>query len=277
MAPRGGSLVVSSPHSSLMADSVTSAHSPRVALVTGASRGLGRSTALALADTGTDVVLTYHSNADKAAKVVAEIEAKGRKAVAMQLDTTNASSFPAFAEALGGALAETWGRDSFDVLVNNAGTGVYASFADTTEAQFDQMTGEHLKGVFFLTQTLLPHLADGARIVNVSSGLTRFTFGGYAAYAVMKGAVEVLTRYLAKELGPRRIAVNTVAPGAIETDFGGGTVRDNADVNAQFAEMTPLGRVGLPDDIGPLIASLVSDAGRWVNGQRIEASGGILL
>ena len=260
-----------------MVDSITSAHSPRVALVTGSSRGLGRSTALALADAGTDVVVTYHSNADKAAEVVAEIGAKGRAAVALRIDTSDVSSFPAFAEALRTALAETWGRDTLDVLVNNAGTGVHAPFAETTEAQFDQMVNEHLKGVFFLTQTLLPMLADGARIVNLSSGLARFSFPGYAAYASMKGAVEVLTRYLAAELGERGIAVNTVAPGAIETDFGGGAVRDNADYNARVAGMTALGRAGLPDDLGPMIASLVSDANRWVNGQRIEVSGGTLL
>ena len=251
-------------------------HTP-LALITGGSRGLGRSTALALADAGTDVVITYHTNADAAAEVVAGVAARGRTAVAVQLDTADVASFPAFAAALRTALAETWGRDTLDVLVNNAGSGVYAPFAETTEAQFDRMMGEHFKGVFFLTQALLPTLADGGRIVNLSSGLARFSTPGYAAYASMKGAVEVLTRYLAAELGGRGIAVNTVAPGAIETDFGGGAVRDNPAYNAGVASQTALGRAGLPDDIGPMIAALVSDANRWVSGQRIEVAGGTRL
>ena len=257
-----------------MPDAITSAHSPRIALVTGSSRGLGRSTALALAQEGTDVVVTYHANADAAADVVQDIEAMGRRAVALRLDAGDVPSFPAFTEALRAALAETWGRDSFDALVNNAGAGHHAPFAETTEEAFDALVDVHLKGVYFLTQALLPLLADGGRIVNVSSGLARFSMPGYSAYAAMKGAVEVLTRYLAAELGPRGIAVNTVAPGAIETDFGGGAVRDNAELNAYLASQTALGRVGLPDDIGPMIASLLSDANRWVNGQRIEVTGG---
>lgn len=245
-----------------------------IALVTGASRGLGRNTALAIARRGGDVVLTYHSRREEADAAVAEIRALGRQAVALQLDTGDVAAFAPFAERLRGVLQETWARDTFDHLVNNAGHGDYALIADTTEAQFDGLVNVHFKGVYFLTQTLLPLLADGGRIVNLSSGLTRTSFPGYAAYAAVKGAVEVLTRYMAKELGARGIAVNTVAPGAIETDFGGGAVRDNPDVNKLFAGMTALGRVGLPDDIGPMIANLLTADNRWVNAQRIEVSGG---
>ena len=245
-----------------------------IALVTGASRGLGRNTALAIARHGGDVVLTYQSRRENAEAVVSEIEALGRKAVVLQLDTGDITAFAPFAERLRSTLRDTWGRDRFDHLVNNAGHGDYALIGDTTEAQFDGLVDVHFKGVYFLTQALLPLLADGGRIVNLSSGLTRTCFPGYAAYAAVKGAVEVLTRYMAKELGARGIAVNTVAPGAIETDFGGGAVRDNPDINKLFAGMTALGRVGLPDDIGPMIANLLTSDNRWVNAQRIEVSGG---
>jgi len=249
----------------------------KLAIVTGGSRGLGKSTALALARDGVDVILTYNSNAAAAQEVVAEIEGMGRRAAALQLDTGKAGAFAAFAQQVKDALAATWQRSDFDFLVNNAGVGVHAAFAETTEEQFDMLVNIHVKGVFFLTQQLLPLIAQGGRIVNVSSGLTRFALPGYAAYASMKGAVEVLTRYLAKELGERGIAVNTIAPGAIETDFGGGTVRDNANVNAFIASQTALGRVGLPDDIGGAIASLLSEHSRWVNAQRIEVSGGMFV
>jgi len=245
-----------------------------ITLVTGGSRGLGRNTALSIARHGGDVILTYQSRAEDAQAVVAEIAALGRKAVALQLDTGNVSSFPQFAEELKKALQKTWQRDTLDHLVNNAGHGDYAAIADTTEAQFDRLVNVHFKGVFFLTQTLLPLIKDGGRILNTSSGLTRFAYPGYAAYAAAKGAVEVLTVYLAKELGARRITVNTVAPGAIETDFGGGAVRDNPEINKQLATITALGRVGVPDDIGPMVASLLSPDNRWVNAQRIEVSGG---
>ena len=247
---------------------------PKIALVTGASRGLGRNTALCIARGGADVVITYQSRADEAEAVVAEIEALGRKAVAFQLDVAKVSGFPAFAERLRATLRDTWQRDTFDYLVNNAGHGDMAPIAETTEAQFDKLVDVHFKGVFFLTQALLPLIADGGRIVNFSSGLTRISFPGFAAYSAAKGAVEVLSVYLAKELGARGIAVNTVAPGAIETDFLGGAVRDTPDLNKVFAEMTALGRVGLPDDIGPMVASLLSQDNRWVNAQRIEVSGG---
>ncbi|WP_315777073.1 MULTISPECIES: SDR family NAD(P)-dependent oxidoreductase [unclassified Bradyrhizobium] len=246
----------------------------KIALVTGSSRGLGRNAALNIARRGGDVVLTYQSRVDDAHAVMAEIAALGRKAVALQLDTGDVAGFMSFAERLRTALRETWGRETFDHLVNNAGHGDYALIGQTTEAQFDRLVDVHFKGVYFLTQTLLPLLADGGRIVNLSSGLTRTSFPGYAAYAAVKGAVEVLTRYMAKELGGRRIAVNTVAPGAIETDFGGGVVRDNPEINKVFADITALGRAGLPDDIGPMIASLLSEDNRWVNAQRIEVSGG---
>ncbi len=246
----------------------------KIALVTGASRGLGRNAALSIAHHGGDVVLTYQSRGEDAQAAVAEITAMGRKAVAFQLDTGDVAGFAPFAERLRTALQETWARETFDHLVNNAGHGIYATIDQTTEAQFDDLVNVHFKGVLFLTQTLLPLIADGGRIVNLSSGLTRTCFPGYAAYAAVKGAVEVLTRYMARELGARGIAVNTVAPGAIETDFGGGGVRDNPDINKLFADMTALGRAGLPDDIGPMIASLLSPDNRWVNAQRIEVSGG---
>ncbi|MBC8142196.1 MAG: SDR family oxidoreductase [Armatimonadetes bacterium] len=246
----------------------------KIALVTGGSRGLGRETALSLAAKGVDVILTYHSKQDAAEKVVAAITAHGRKAVALKLDTGDIKSFDAFAEAVHHALTETWGATQFHHLVNNAGVGIYAPFAETTEDQFDMLMNMHFKGVFFLTQKLLPLLADGGAIVNLSSGLARFATPGYSAYAAMKGGVEVLTRYLAKELGARGIRVNTVAPGAIETDFGGGAVRDNKEINTQIASMTALGRVGVPGDIGPMIASLLGDDNRWITAQRIEVSGG---
>jgi NAD(P)-dependent dehydrogenase (short-subunit alcohol dehydrogenase family) len=248
-----------------------------IALVTGGSRGLGRNTALALAAQGIDVVLTYQRNAEEAAATVARIEALGRRAVALALDVGHSRSFPAFVDSLRQALAQTWGRERIDFLVNNAGIGITAPFAETTEEQFDRLSNIHLKGVFFLTQALLPVLADGGRIINLSSGLARFALPGYAAYAAMKGGVEVLTRYLAKELGPRGIRVNVVAPGAIATDFGGGTVRDNAQVNGFIASQTALGRVGEADDIGPVIAALLAPGTGWVNAQRIEASGGMFL
>lgn len=246
----------------------------KITLITGASRGLGRNTALSVARHGGDVIFTYHSKSDEADAVVAEIAAMGRKAVTLQLDTGDVAAFAPFADRLKTILRDTWQRDDFDHLINNAGHGDYATIAETTEAQFDRLVDVQFKGVFFLTQTLLPLIADGGRIVNLSSGLTRITLPGYAAYSAMKGAIEVLTRYMAKELGARGIAVNVVAPGAIETDFGGGVVRDNEDLNKHLASLTALGRVGVPDDIGPMIASLLSEDNRWVTGQRIEVSGG---
>jgi NAD(P)-dependent dehydrogenase (short-subunit alcohol dehydrogenase family) len=246
----------------------------KIAIITGSSRGLGKSTALNLAKKGVDVIVTYNSNAAEAKNVVVQIESLGAKAVALQLDSSNTKTFDSFVAQVKQSLQATWQTEHFDFLVNNAGTGVYAAFADTTEEQFDHLMNIHLKGVFFLTQKLLPLINDGGRIVNLSSGLSRFAIPGYGAYASMKGAVEVLTRYMAKELGSRQIAVNTVAPGAIETDFGGGAVRDNPEANQFIASQTALGRVGLPDDIGGAIASLLSEDHKWVNAQRIEISGG---
>ncbi|HTB66383.1 MAG TPA: SDR family oxidoreductase [Steroidobacteraceae bacterium] len=249
----------------------------KIALVTGASRGLGRNTAVALARKGIDVIGTYHSNKAEADAAVAQIAALGRKALMFQLDSGKVSAFPAFVADVKQALNAQWTRASFDYLVNNAGIGIHAPFATTTEADFDRLMNVHFKGVFFLTQALLPLIADGGRIVNISSGLTRFSLPGYAAYAAMKGGIEVLTRYLAKELGGRGIGVNTVAPGAIETDFGGGAVRDNKQVNDFVASVTAMGRPGLPDDIGPAIASLLADDNRWITAQRIEISGGMFV
>lgn len=249
----------------------------KIALVTGANRGLGRNTAISIAKAGGDVIVAYRGNVQQAAEVVAEIEALGCKAVALQLDMAKAATFPQVAETLRATLKDVWGRETFDHLVNNAGHGEFAMIEDTSEAQFDGLFAVHVKGVFFLVQALLPLLADGGRIVNFSSGLTRVSYPGFSAYAAAKAAVEMLSVYMAREFGSRGIAVNAVAPGAIETDFGGGLVRDNADVNAQFAGMTALGRVGLPDDIGPMIASLLRDDNRWVTAQRIEVSGGQVI
>ncbi len=246
----------------------------KIALVTGASRGLGKNTALALAKKGVGVIVTYRSNEAEANNVVSAIAEMGSKAVALPLDMSDTKTFDRFVEQFAQALQTTWQTEQFDFLVNNAGIGINRSFAETSEADFDQLMNIQFKGVFFLTQKLLPLIRDGGRIVNLSSGLARFTLPGYSAYASMKGAIEVLTRYLAKELGPRQITANVIAPGAIATDFGGGAVRDNPEINQFIASQTALGRVGVPDDIGGAIASLLSDDNRWVNAQRIEVSGG---
>ncbi|WP_083325627.1 SDR family oxidoreductase [Hymenobacter coccineus] len=247
----------------------------KIALVTGGSRGLGKNMALNLAQKGIDVLLTYHSQQADADAVVAEIRALGRRAAALPLDVANAAGFDAFFAQVKTTLQQDFQAERFQFLINNAGTGLHAAFAETTEAQFDEMVNVHLKGPFFLTQKALPLLEDGGRIINVSSGLARFSLPGSSAYASMKGAIEVLTRYQAKELGARGIAANVVAPGAIATDFSGGMVRDNAHVNAMVAGMTALGRVGEPDDIGPIVAFLCTDEARWINAQRLEASGGM--
>ena len=248
-----------------------------IAIVTGGSRGLGRNTVLALARAGVDSILTYHSNRDDAEAVVREVEAAGAKAVALRLDVGKVADFPDFVDQVKAALTQDWRRDSFDFLVNNAGTSHFGRIGEVTEADFDDIVAVQLKGAFFLTQALLPFLADGGRIINLSSGLARFCTPGFAAYAMMKGGIEVFTRYLAKELGARGITANTVAPGAIETDFGGGLVRDNPQFNKGVADATALGRAGLPDDVGPMIAALLGEANRWVNAQRIEVSGGAYL
>jgi len=245
----------------------------KIAVITGANRGLGRAYALHLARAGVDVVVTYRSNQTQAEEVVAAVTGLGRSSVALRLDTGAVGSFRAFAEQLRAELQARWGRTMFDFLLNNAGTDLTAPFAETTEKDFDDLVNVHLKGVFFLTQALLPALADGGAIVNVSSGLTRFAVPGHAAYGAVKGAVEVLTRYQAKELGSRGIRVNTVAPGATATDFGGGMMHDE-QVRGYLTSQVAMGRVGEPDDIAGAVTALLSDANQWVTAQRLEVSGG---
>ncbi|GAA3351057.1 SDR family oxidoreductase [Amorphoplanes nipponensis] len=250
----------------------------KIALITGGNRGLGRSTALALAGAGVDVVLTYRSNATEAAEVVDEIKRLGRTAVALPLDAGRVETFDDFAAAVGAALREHWDRDTFDYLVNNAGVGLAASIAETTEEMFDELLNVHFRGVFFLTRRLLPVIADHGKIINLSTGLARFSGDGvYAAYASMKGAVEVFTRYLAKEVGPRGITANVVAPGPVGTDFGGGVLRDNEQVRAHLSGQNAMGRMGRPQDIGGFITTLLTGETGWVTAQRIEASGGMLI
>jgi len=246
----------------------------KIAVVTGGSRGLGKNMALALAKKGIDVVLTYNSNKEAADKVVTEIQSFGQKAVAFQLDTSNINLFDNFIQQVAEHLQAQTGSPKFDFLINNAGTGLYALATDTTEEQLDSIFNIHYKGVFFLTQKALPFMNDGGGIVNISSGLTRIIIPGSSVYGSIKAAVETLTIYLAKELGLRKIRVNVIAPGAIETDFGGGRTRDNKEINSYIASLTALGRVGLPDDIGGVVAFLCTEDARWINGQRIEVSGG---
>ena len=249
----------------------------QIALITGASRGLGRSMALHLAKRGVHIVGTYRSGAEQADSLRQEIEGLGGKAVMLALDVTDTASFAAFAETLAQKLKADFGRERFDYLVNNAGNGLFANFEDATEEQFESLVGTHLRGPVFLTQKLLPFIEDGGRILNVSSGFVRFTLAGYSLYAAMKAAVEVLTRFMAVELGARRIRVNAIAPGAIETDFGGGALRDNGDVNAWVAQGIALGRVGQPDDIGSAVAAILSKDLAWANGTTFDISGGQLL
>ena len=256
-----------------MANENIGAMKGQVAIITGGSRGIGRNTAVNLARRGVNIIFTYHSDQAEAESFIREAEAIGTKAAGFRLDTGATRSFDGFVADVRTTL-QKWGRDKFNYLVNNAGNSLHAGFEETTEAQFDAIVSVHFKGVYFLTQKLLPLMNDGGRIVNISSGLTRFTIPGISAYAAAKGAVEVLTRYLA---GARRITANTVAPGAIATDFSGGMVRDNPEVNKRVAEMTALGRAGVPDDVGAMIAAFLSDENRWVNGQRIEVSGGTAL
>jgi NAD(P)-dependent dehydrogenase (short-subunit alcohol dehydrogenase family) len=249
----------------------------RIALITGGNRGIGRSTAIHLAKDGVDSVITYRSHPEEAAEVVAEIEALGRRAVALQLDTGDSPSFEAFAGTLATTLQDTWGRDTFDFLVNNAGNSSNSAFTEVTEEELDTLIDIHFKGVFFLTQRLLDQLADGGAIVNLSSGLARFSYPNRIAYGSVKGAVEVMSRYLAAELGPRGIRVNVIAPGAVATDFSGGVVRDTPAMQEAIASNTALGRHAVADDIGPAIASILRDDNHWITGQRIEASGGVHL
>ncbi|MCB9754158.1 MAG: SDR family oxidoreductase [Myxococcales bacterium] len=248
----------------------------RIALITGGSRGLGHNMATSLIDRGVDVIVTYRERAESAQAVVAYARERGRGAAALQLDVGDVASFGAFADRLRGALLEL-GDGKLDFLVNNAGHGVHAPFVETTPEQLRGLVDVHFVGPFLLTQRVVGLMRDGGRILNISSGLARFTIPGYSAYAALKGAVEVLTRYQAKELGGRGITVNALAPGAIETDFGGGAVRDNPELNKFVASTTALGRVGVPDDIGPAVAMLLAPESRWITGQRIEASGGQML
>ncbi|WP_422356215.1 SDR family oxidoreductase [Roseivirga pacifica] len=249
----------------------------KIALVTGGSRGLGRDMAINIAQKGIDVVFTYHSNEKAAMEVEAAIEALGQKAAAFQLDTSDVSSFDAFLTKVSAYISENYGKPNFDYIVNNAGTGIYKPFVDTTEADFDEMMNIHLKGVYFLTQKAVALMNDGGGIINISSGLARFTFPNSSAYAAMKGAIDVFTRYLAKELGGRGIRANVVAPGAIATEFGGGENKTNEQKRKVIASVTALGRVGEPEDIGGIVAFLCTEDARWINGQRIEASGGTML
>lgn len=249
----------------------------KIALITGGNRGLGKNSALKTAEKGLDIIITYRSNKEEADEVVNQIKSMGRNAVAFQLDTKERKSFDAFVKNVTDHLQTATGSPNIDYLVNNAGTALYAPITDVTEEQMDDVVDIHFKGVFFLTQKLLPFINDGGGIVNISSGLARFATPGSSIYGSVKAGVEMLTKYMAKELGPRRIKANTVAPGAIETDFGGGRVRDNKDINAVVAGATALGRVGLPDDIGGVVAFLCTEDAGWINGQRIEVSGGMFL
>lgn len=251
--------------------------SGKIVLVTGASRGLGKNSALQLAKRGFDVILTYQSKKEAADEVVKEIESIGQRAFALPLDISKTSGFDAFITSVQDILSSHFASARLDALVNNAGIGINQSFESTTEEILDEMTNIHFKGPYFLTQKLLPLLNDGSSVVNTSSGLARFSMPGYSAYGAMKAAVDSLSRYQALELGSRKIRVNSIAPGAIETDFGGGVVRDISDLNQHLASQTALGRVGLPDDIGTVVAFLCSEESKWINGQRIEASGGFNL
>ncbi len=249
----------------------------KIALITGGSRGLGKNMAINIANKGLDVILTYNSKKEEAQEVIKEIIALGRKAVALKLDIQDVTNFDSFFKEIHSSLQNIFNADKFDFLVNNAGVGAYATFSDTSVDQLESMVNIHFKGPFLLTQKALLLMNDGGGIINISSGLARFALPGYAAYASMKAAMETLTKYEAKELGPRKIKVNVVAPGAIETDFGGGAVRDNAQLNGYISSITALGRAGLPNDIGPVVAFLCTEDAAWINAQRIEVSGGMML
>lgn len=250
--------------------------STKTAIITGGSRGLGRDMAINLAKNGINVIFSFHSNQEKANEVISEIESLGQKAKAFPFDANNFKSGQEFIKQVTEHLEKENGTKNFDFLINNAGTGTFNLVADTTEVQFDEMMNVHLKSVYFFTQAALPYLKEGGRIINISSGLARFSLPGMSAYAVMKGAIEIFTRYLAKELGPRKITANVVAPGAIATDFAGGSNRDE-EKGKMISNITALGRVGEAEDVGGVVAFLCSEKAGWVNGQRIEVSGGMLV
>lgn len=249
----------------------------KIALITGGSRGLGKNSAIKIAQRGLDVILTYRTNKEEADRVVEEIQSLGQKAIAYQLDTKEVKSFDAFVKTVGDHLEENTGSRNIDYLINNAGTALYCPIPEVTEEQLDDIVDIHFKGVFFLTQKFLPFMNEGGGIINVSSGLARFALPGSSVYGSMKAAIDMLTKYQAKELGARKIKSNVVAPGAIETDFGGGRTRDDKNINTMVANNTALGRAGVPDDIGGIVAFLCTEDARWINGQRIEASGGMFL
>ncbi len=249
----------------------------KIALVTGGSRGLGKNSAIKIAQKGLDVIITYKSNKEEADKVVEEIQALGQKAIAYQLDTKDIKSFDAFVKQVGDHLEENTGSRNIDYLINNAGTALYSLIPDTTEEQIDDIVDIHFKGVFLLTQKFLPYINSEGGIINISSGLARIALPGSSVYGSIKAGIEMLTKYMAQELGPRKIRANVVAPGAVETDFGGGRIRDDKELNLEVASRVALGRVGLPDDIGGVVAFLCTKDASWINGQRIEVSGGMSL
>jgi NAD(P)-dependent dehydrogenase (short-subunit alcohol dehydrogenase family) len=260
-----------------MSEQIKQSNAKKIAIVTGASRGIGRNTVVSLAKRGIDSIFTFNTHSEDAEAVIAEAKALGAQAIALQLDAGNIASFDGFVASVEKSLSRL-GQSRFDFLVNNGGNNHHnMPFEKATEEEFDSVCDVHFKGVFFLTQKLLPLMNDGGRIVNVSTARTRIASPGGAVYASMKGAVEVLSKHMALELGPRRITVNVVAPGPVETDFSGGIVRDNPAVNKRIAENTALGRAGLPEDLGPMIASLVGEENRWVNAQRIEVAGGVAI
>jgi NAD(P)-dependent dehydrogenase (short-subunit alcohol dehydrogenase family) len=249
----------------------------KIALVTGGSRGLGKDMALALAKKGIDVILTYHNSKSEGEKVAAEIEKMGRKAAALSFDVSDLTAFNRFIENVSSILKSRWNTDKFDFLINNAGVGATIPFLEVTEEKFDYLLNIHFKGVYFLTQKFVPYLNDHGSIVNISSGTTRFCVPGYSVYSSMKGAVEIFTKYLAKELGGKGIRANIVAPGPIETDFNNAAIRNNPQMKGFLASQSPLGRVGQADDIGGVVAFLCSEDAKWINGQKIEVTGGINL
>ncbi len=249
----------------------------KIALITGGSRGLGKNSAIRLAEKGIDVIITYNTKIDDANAVVSEIESMGRKAVALKLDVGNISSFGDFIAQVSQTLKDKWQTEKFDFLINNAGFGATIPFTEATEEDFDKLLNVHFKGVYFLTQKILAIINDQGSIINLSSGTTRFSNPGYSIYASMKGAIEVFTKYLAKELGARGINVNVLAPGAIETDFNNAAIRNNPQLKNMIAANTALGRTGVANDIGGIIAFLCSDEAKWITGQRIEATGGVFM